>query len=243
MTRAEKIILALCGIGGLLFAFALKAFGGECIVWTNQSYRTVTMPAGDGANEIIRQIDLDGNVLSEAQTLVHVVPKVTDEETRRFCNGDDDCYVSKVMFPSLDEELIFLSKSEWRNLTNTIERLKDMSAKRWNMEHRTVAGREAWHGKATNRVISATSVTWLYADGYTYTETEENAKRARNVHKAPHFAAGARNPAAPAKKPSPTLPPRLAEKREAEKSRAGKAREVNAVFGPGGKVLKVEEVK
>lgn len=43
--------------------------------------------------------------------------------------------------------------------------------------------------------------------------------------------------------PRPSLPPRLAEKRKAMKSRAGRVREVNATFGPGGKVLKVEEQK
>ena len=221
MTRAEKIILALCGIGGLLFAFALKAFGDDILICTNRAYQAYTFPAGDGVNEVTQVVDGDGHIVWTSTTLAHVPQKRVID----------------------DMECIVITPSMWCDLTNTVERLKDLSAQRWKNEHKTVAGREAWHGKATNRVISAASVTWLYADGYTYTETEENAKRARNVHKAPHFAAGARNPAAPAKKPSPTLPPRLAEKREAEKSRAGKAREVNAVFGPGGKVLKVEEVK
>ena len=216
MTRAEKIILALCAAGGLLFAFALKAFGDDIIILTNETYRTVTFPAGDGANEITRTIDSRGNMVGESSTAVYVPQTVIIDDFR---------YVA-------------ITPSVWDDLTNTVERLKDLSAKRWNMEHKTVAGREAWHGKATNRVISATSVTWLYADGYTYTETETNAVKRVRPPTAPK-----RLPSAPAKKPSPTLPPRLAEKREAMKSRAGEVREVNAVFGPGGKVLKVEEVK
>ena len=185
MTRAENIILALCAVGGLLFAFALKSFGGD-EVWTT--------------NAAIRPLVQDVII-------------------------DDFRYVA-------------IAPSVWDDLTNTVERLKDMSAKRWNMEHKTVAGRAAWHGQATNRIVSATSVTWLYADGYTYTETDTNAVKRVRPPTAPK-----RLPSAPAKKPSPTLPPRLAEKREAMKSRAGEVREVNAVFGPGGKVLKVEEAK
>lgn len=180
MTRAEKIILVLCGIGGLLFAFALKAFGDE---WTT--------------TESIRPLVMDVVV-------------------------DDFKYVA-------------IEQSVWCDLTNTVERLKDLSAKRWKKEHETVQGRAAWHGQATNRIVEATSVTWLYADGYTYTEIETNA-----VRKAVPPNAQKRPSAAP---PLPSLPPRLAEKRRAAKSNAGEVREVNAVFGPGGKLIKAEEVK
>ena len=149
-----------------------------------------------------------------------------------------------VVFPQSvvvnDYEYILVTPSMWRDLTNTVERLRDISAQRWANEHKTVAGRQAWHGAATNRVVGADglSVTWLYPDGYTYTEREARTNAVRRV-------TSPRRSNRPSDAPAPVrravLPPRLAAKQNALKSRPG-VREVNAVFGPGGKVLKVEEV-
>ena len=101
MTRAEKIILALCAAGGLLFAFALKAFGDDIIILTNETYRTVTFPAGDGANEITRTIDSRGNMVGESSTAVYVPQTVIIDDFR---------YVA-------------ITPSVWDDLTNTVERL------------------------------------------------------------------------------------------------------------------------
>ena len=106
------------------------------------------------------------------------------------------------------------------------------------MEHETAQGRAMWHGKETNRVVTAQGVTWLYRDGYTYFEGPAKKVPRDRPRKAQKTAPGAH-----AQPPRPSLPPRLAEKREAMKSRAGRIREVNATFGPGGKVIKVEDVK
>lgn len=131
---------------------------------------------------------------------------------------------------------VAVAPSAWCDLTNTVERLKDLSAQRWKKEHETVQGRAMWHGAATNRIVGTTSVTWLYADGFTYTETDTNAvKKVRPP-------TAKKQPSGASAKPSmPALPPRLAEKRKKMKSRSGKIREVNAVFGPGGKLIRVEE--
>ena len=197
MSNTEKLIL-------VLFAFALKAFGNGIIVWTNETYRTVTFPAGDGANEITQIIDGKGNVLSESSTAVHVpsgvVPAIWDEENRRFYHGDF--------------EYILVTPSMWRDLTNEVARLRDMSSQRWRKEHETVHGRAMWHGAATNRIVGAQGVTWLYRDGYTYFEGDTNSvKRVRPP------AAKKRPSGASARQPAPTLPPRLAEKRKAMKTK------------------------
>ncbi len=136
-----------------------------------------------------------------------------------------------------DMEYILVAPSSWQELTNAVERLRDIAAERWRMEHETANGRAMWHGKETNRVVTAQGITWLYRDGYTYFEAAEKVPHDR-PRKARKTAPGQH-----AQPPRPSLPPRLAEKRKAMKSRAGRIREVNATFGPGGKVIKVEEQK
>ena len=137
-----------------------------------------------------------------------------------------------------DVEYILVSPSSWQDLTNKVEKLAAMTADRWRMEHETAQGRAMWHGEATNRIVTAQGVTWLYRDGYTYFEGPAEKVPRDRPRKTQKTAPGQH-----ATPPRPSLPPRLAEKREAMKSRAGRVREVNAVFGPGGKVLKVEENK
>lgn len=137
-----------------------------------------------------------------------------------------------------DIEYVLVSPSSWDSLTNTVEILRELSAERWRKDHETAKGREMWHGKETNRVVTATGITWLYADGYSYFEGPAVKVRRDRPRKTQKTAPGQHAPP-----PRPSLPPRLAEKRKAMKSRAGRVRQVNAVFGPGGKVLKVEENK
>ena len=134
-----------------------------------------------------------------------------------------------------DVEYVLVSPSSWQDLTNKVEKLAAMTADRWRMEHETAQGRAMWHGEATNRVVTAQGITWLYRDGYTYFEGPAEKVPRDRPRKTQKTAPGQH-----AQPPRPNLPPRLAEKREAMKSLAGRIREVNATFGPGGKVIKVE---
>ena len=142
-----------------------------------------------------------------------------------------------------DTEYVLVSPSEWDALTNRIAMLEATASRRLAEDYKTAAGREIWHGKSISRKVNpdGLSVTWYYADGFEYTEREVR----ENAVKRPRPPAAQKRPSgASAQSPRPnTLPPRLAEKRKAMKSRAGRIREVNATFGPGGKVLKVEDVK
>ena len=108
-----------------------------------------------------------------------------------------------------------------------------MEKRRWERDHATYAGRASWHGEPTNRVVTADAITWLYGDGYTFTE--------RAPRRTSQEAAKPPPAASPRLRPN-VLPPRLAAKQEASKGR-GKPRVVNAVFGAGGKVISSEERK
>ena len=200
----------------------------------------------DGVNTRTRVVDTNGYVVSESTTTLHVAEKYVAEPTGeipewayedgtpiiRYLTRQGERYVVD------DMEYILVSPSSWQDITNTVERLRDIAAERWRMEHETAKGRAMWHGKETNRVVTAQGITWLYRDGYTYFEgPPEKVPRDRPL-KARKTAPGQHAPP-----PRPKLPPRLAEKREAMKSRAGRVRQVNATFGPGGKVIKVEESK
>lgn len=199
----------------------------------------------DGVNTRTRVVDDNGYIQSESITLAHVPEKYVGEPTgeipewakeggtpiTRYFIREGERYVVD------DIDYILVSPSSWQELTNAVERLRDIAAERWRMDHETANGRAMWHGKETNRVVTAQGITWLYRDGYTYFEAAEKVPRDRpqNARKTA--------PGQHAPPPRPSLPPRLAEKRKAMKSRAGRIREVNATFGPGGKVLKVEENK
>lgn len=189
----------------------------------------ISRPAGDGVNIYTVRVDDDGYIVSESSTAALALRKYAEQLPPM----PGECYLG-------DFKYIFLTPGDWAAVTNRIARLESVAADRWRNEHKTVAGRQAWHGAATNRVVSADglSVTWLYPDGYAYTETEARTNAVRRVRPP---AAKIPRPDAPAPVRRVVLPPRLAAKREAEKSRP-KVREVNAVFGPGGKVLKVDEV-
>ena len=138
-----------------------------------------------------------------------------------------------------DMEYVMVSAGDWKRLMGAVARLEAVAKRRWTKEHQTEEGRRAWHGAATNRVVSADgrSVTWHYRDGYVHTEQVEPSRRVSPAVKRtqggvprPKIAGGTR------------LPPRLEAKRKALEARPA-AKEVSATFGAGGKVLKVEGAK
>ena len=182
--------------------------------------------APDGVNEITLEVDGRGNVQSESVTTVHV----------------PECYYpqSGDWVVINDVSYIVIHKPDWERFTNAVARLEAVAERRWKNEHATEAGRRAWHGAVKSKTVAedGSSVEWVYADGYVYVQNVAPARRAsprvESVKNGPRSA------------PNPNqykhLPARLRAKRQAQDAQ-GKAREVNAVFGPGGKVLKVEEAK
>lgn len=180
----------------------------------------IRRPAGDGANTVTYEVDGDGYIRGEKSTAVYVLPKYIPQ------SGD--------MVTVGDFNYIMVSVADWGRLTNAVARLEAVAERRWTKEHQTAEGRRAWHGAETNRVVSADgrSVTWHYADGYTYAEQAEAGRRT------PPAARRMKQGKTP-RPARPDMPKMLREKREAMAARP-KAKEVNATFGPGGKVLKVE---
>lgn len=211
---------------------------------------TVIKDKPDGVNTRTRVVDDNGYIQSESITLAHVPEKYVGEPTgeipewakeggtpiTRYFIREGERYVVD------DIDYILVSPSSWQNLTNRVALLEAAASRRLAEDYKTAAGRRIWHGKELTRKVNpdGLSVTWYYPDGFEYTEREvrENAVKQARAQKARNPAPGAHAPP-----PRPSLPPRLAEKREAMKSRAGRVREVNATFGPGGKVIKVEESK
>ena len=140
-------------------------------------------------------------------------------------------------------EYVLVSAGDWARWTNAVARLEAVAERRWAREHETEAGRRAWHGAATNRVYSADgrTVTWLYRDGYAYVDEATPARRVSPAVK--RAQSGPARPQSASKAAGGTgLPPRLEAKRRALEARPA-AKEVNAVFGAGGKLLKVEDAK
>jgi len=175
-------------------------------------------------NTVTLEVDERGNVMGERSTAVYVPQKYIPQSGDKVLVGDFS--------------YILLSVHDWERLTNAVARLEAVADRRWANEHKTDAGRRAWHGSPTNRVVSADGrcVTWFYADGFTYTEqatpSQKQSPAVRRMKKAEE----------PRKVPSNNMPSRLRAKREAMAARP-KVKEVNAIFSPGGKVLKVEESK
>jgi len=181
--------------------------------------------APDGVNEITLEVDGQGYVQSAKATTAHVPERYIPQSGEKVVIGDI--------------EYVVVAAADWTRWTNAVARLEAVAERRWRKEHETEAGRRAWHGAATNRVVSADgrSVTWLYRDGYAYTE---EATPARTVSPAVRAQSGLPRPQSAPKAAGGTgLPPRLEAKRRALKARPA-AKEVNATFGAGGKVLKVE---
>ena len=213
----------LGGMGGAILVLALyiacwgalqKCFGAE-----------VKRVAPDGANTITLEVDDNGYVMGEKSTALYVAPKYIPQ------SGD------KVVVD--DFEYIMVSVGDWTRWTNAVARLEAVAERRWKKEHETVEGRRAWHGSHTNRIVTASAVTWLYPDGYTYTEEVKPTRNAAPAVRRMKQKIEASKP----KSASPNaLPPRLEAKRKSIENRP-KTKTVNATFGPGGKVLKVEESK
>lgn len=179
--------------------------------------------AGDGVNTITLEVDERGNVMGERSTAVYVPQKYIPQSGDRVAVGDFN--------------YIMVSIADWERLTNAVARLEAVAARRWTQEHKTDAGRREWHGPSTNRVVSADgrTVTWFYADGFTYTEEAAQGRREPQ-------AVRRMKQTETRKAPVPKVPARLRMKQEAMAARP-KVKEVNAIFSPGGKVLKVEESK
>ena len=137
-----------------------------------------------------------------------------------------------------DFEFVLIASADWEWWTNAVARLESVAERRWAKEHSTAEGRRAWHGTPKREVAEdGRSVTWRYPDGYTYVEEVKPSPRrspAVSRQTAPEQPRSAPKPRA-----DKGLPPRLRAKQEAVSARPA-SKEVNAVFGPGGKVLKVE---
>ena len=142
-----------------------------------------------------------------------------------------------------DAPYVVISLATWERWTNAVARLEAVAERRWANEHKTDAGRRAWHGalKERKQTEDGRGIQYTYADGFTYTEQAEPSRRASPAVERARKAA-ASPPAAPQARAGATIPPRLKAKREAVLNRPA-AREVNATFGPGGKLLNVEGEK
>ena len=194
-----------------------KCFGAE-----------VKRVAPDGANTITLEVDDNGYVMGEKSTTLYVAPKYIPQ------SGD------KVVVD--DFEYIMVSVGDWTRWTNAVARLEAVAERRWKKEHETVEGRRAWHGSHTNRIVTASAVTWLYPDGYTYTEEVKPTRNAAPAVRRMKQQAEAPKASKPKSVTPNALPPRLADKYQSLQTRP-KKKTVNATFGPGGKVLNVEESK
>lgn len=222
MNDFKHLFGGMCGAVALLALYIL-AWG----VIQRCHGATIKRVAPDGVNEITIEVDENGYVQSERMTCVHVPERYIPQSGERVIIGDF--------------EYIMVSVGDWTRWTNAVARLEMVAKRRWDKEHATVDGRRFWHGNATNRVVSAEekTVTWFYPDGYEYVENMPKGTRSgppKRIQK-PTKAAAPRPPMPPT-----AMPSRLRAKREAIKSQPA-AKQVNATFGPGGKVINVEESK
>lgn len=139
-----------------------------------------------------------------------------------------------------DVTFVLIASADWRRWTNAVARLEAVAERRWANEHKTDAGRRAWHGalKEKRQSEDGRGMVYTYADGFTYTDEAEPGRRESPAVERVRKAA-ARPQGASAPKPKVNIPQRLKAKQEAVAARPA-SKEVNATFGPGGKVLKVE---
>ena len=195
--------------------------------------KEITFAQVDGVNDVTIEIDESGFISSTRTTTAHVPQKAEAVPVI------DESFAYRTARDQTEQEYVVLRMSDWQRLTNTVERLRVVSEKRWNIEHATAEGRKAWHGSPVrNMAYDGSEIVWEYPDGYRYVQKVAPAlrvsPRVQSVKNGPTSA------------PNPNrykhFPPRLRAKRLAQDAQ-GKATEVNATFGPGGKVLKVEESK
>lgn len=71
-----------------------------------------------------------------------------------------------------DFTYIIMAVPDWELWTNRISQLEAVASRRWANEHKTDAGRRAWHGAVvkTERQAEQRQVVYTYADGYQWTE-------------------------------------------------------------------------
>ena len=157
---------------------------------------TVEKPAGDGANTLTQEIDLEtGNIVSEKMTCVHVVPKA-DSETQKQLDGikeelrvlakSEKPEVEKVTayrihlyrntdgrevayvvgVDGVERPVVLLDPLEYRLLTERLDAV-------WQSFHSTADGRRKLHGKLERTEIDekARQKVEIYADGFRHTET------------------------------------------------------------------------
>ena len=182
--------------------------------------------APDGVNTITLEVDDNGYVMGEKSTAVYVAPKYIPQ-------SGEHCVIA-------DVEYVLIAAQDWVRITNAVARLEAVAERRWANEHKTDAGRRAWHGalKEKRQSEDGRGMVYTYADGFTYTDEAEPGRRESPAVERVRKAA-ARPQGASAPKPKVNIPQRLRAKQEAVAARPA-SKEVNAVFGPGGKVLKVE---
>ena len=216
------------GMGAAILALALYIFAFGAVMRCYGDDR-ITYPASDGVNEVTARVTDSGVVVPESVTTAYGEPSPP-----YIPQSGEHCVIA-------DVEYVLIAAQDWVRITNAVARLEAVAERRWANEHKTDAGRRAWHGAPTNRVVEAASVTWQYADGFTYTEQAEPSRRASPAVERMKKAAE-RPQGASAVRPRVNVPPRLRAKQEAISARPA-SKEVNATFGPGGKVLKVEGEK
>ena len=193
---------------------------------------TIKRIASDGVNEITMEVDENGYVIGQSMTALYVPEKYKPSAQYIPQSGE------RVLLG--DFEFVLVSSADWERWTNAVARLEAVAERRWTNEHKTDAGRRAWHGalKEKRQSEDGRGMVYTYADGFTYTDEAEPGRRESPAVERVRKAA-ARPQGASAPKPKVNIPQRLKAKREAVAARPA-SKEVNAVFGPGGKVLKVE---
>lgn len=217
--------------GGMIVGIALLA--AYILVWGALMCchgETIKSIAPDGVNEVTVEVDANGYVIGQSSTCLYV-PEKYKAHPQYIPQSGEVVIVG-------DAPYVMISLATWERWTNAVARLEAVAERRWAIEHKTDAGRRAWHGAPTNRVVEAASVTWQYADGFTYTEQAEPSRRASPAVERMKKAATSPQGAS-AVRPRVNVPPRLRAKQEAISARPA-SKEVNATFGPGGKLLKTE---
>jgi len=221
------------GMAGGVALLAAYIFGWSALMRCHGE--TIKSIAPDGVNEITTEVDANGYVTSRSTTCVYV-PEKYEAQQHYFPQTGEVVIIG-------DAPYVVISLATWERWTNAVARLEAVAERRWANEHKTDAGRRAWHGalKERKQTEDGRGIQYTYADGFTYTEQAEPSRRASPAVERARKAA-ASPPAAPQARAGATIPPRLKAKREAVLKRPA-AREVNATFGPGGKLLNVEGEK
>ena len=219
-------------MGGMVAGVALLA--AYILVWgalMECRGETIKRIASDGVNEVTIEVDENGYVIGQSSTCLYVPEKYKAHPQYIPQTGE-------VVIIG-DAPYVIISLAVWERWTNAVARLEAVAERRWANEHKTDAGRRAWHGNPKREVSEdGRTVIWNYPDGYTYTEQAKPSRRESPAVERTRKAA-VRPQGASAVRPRVNVPPRLRAKQEAISARPA-SKEVNATFGPGGKLLKTE---